>query len=210
MNECIQEWTGKLSNQDAGWVIRRDAAEKLSQIAEESIMLLKSHRDDSDRDVQKEVSDALLRIKSLAENTEASEINHKPSLEKLVKALKKPGSRDVNAVSDGFDITVSLNDGRTQTVNVSPGKSQSGNDLVHVTSICGEAIEKVHAWALKSNVQFSHCALATKTIDSKSMLVMVKSFLAEEVSFRQLKASVKEIAYYGDWVESKLDKEDLY
>jgi hypothetical protein len=209
MNDAIRQWTSKLSDQDAGWVIRRDAAEKLGQIAEKSITSLLSHRNDSDQDVQKEITDALKHLKDLTQNADVIKSSHTPSLEKLVTALKKTGSREIVAVDAGFDITVTFKEGRSQKVHVSSNKSPSGNDLVQVTSICGEATEKVHTWALRSNTQFSHCALAIKTIESIPTLIMINSFLAEELSLRQLKASVKEIAYYGDWVESKLGEEDL-
>jgi len=206
----IQELAKKLSNDDAGWVNRRDAAAELRKMTEESIQILQSHLKDSDQDVRQEVSDALQTIKAISQKSEPVTTSHTPSLEKLVTALEKKGSREITQVDEQFEIDVILKEGRSQKILVSPAVSPSGNKLVQISTVCGEATEKVFAWALKSNIRFSHGALAINKINDRSMLVMVNSFLEEELSFRELKASVKEIAFYGDWVESKLAEEDIY
>ncbi|PCJ53530.1 MAG: hypothetical protein COA73_15160 [Candidatus Hydrogenedentota bacterium] len=195
-----------------GWVNRRDAAEKLGVDAVDAVGALKNHMDDSDTDVQRCVVKALGKVRGALEEVTIPPptVSGAATLEKLVTALERPGKREVTSIENGYEIVVTINSGRKQAIRVTTDTSRLEKEIVRVYSICGEATEDVYRWCLKSNLQFTHCALAIEKVDEKDMLVLVNCFLAQEITYNALKVSVKEVAYYGDWVESKLTDEDIH
>ena len=56
----------------------------------------------------------------------------------------------------------------------------------------------------------SHCALGVEERDGEDSLVLTNNLLAKSLSFAELKLSVKEVAFYGDWIEEKLSGIDHY
>jgi hypothetical protein len=208
----MEETAKRLADADIGWVHRRDAAEKLGNDGTCAVVALKQYLDDSDTDVQQAVAKSVSKIRIALEGmvTPALTDTGAVSLEKLATALAKPGKRDVTPIDGGYEIVVTISNGRKQTIRITTDTSRLEKEIVRVYSVCGEATEDVCRWCLKSNLQFTHCALAIEKVDGKDMLVLVNCFLADEITYNALKVSVKEVAYYGDWVEEKLTGEDIH
>ena len=212
MTTEMEQTAAQLADTGIGWVHRRDAADKLGNDATCAVASLKEHLDDSDTDVQQSVAKSLSRIRIALEGmvTPALTDTGAVSLEKLATALAKPGKRDVTPIDGGYEIVVTISNGRKQTIRITTDTSRLEKEIVRVYSVCGEATDDVCRWCLKSNLQFTHCALAMEEVDGKDMLVLVNCFLADEITYNALKVSVKEVAYYGDWVEEKLTGEDIH
>lgn len=210
MEEGLERRIAELGKRDENWVIRRDAAEELGRTATKSIEALRDHADDEDIDVQAMVVKALGWAKAGLEGVKPVAQERAYTLEELTKSVEKPGAREVSAKGDGFEIVVTLREGRSQKVLAEPAKSQSGKDTIRVSTHCGPASDKALRWALRNNAGLSHCALAISDEGGEEMLVMVHSFLADAVTPAEFKSSVKEVAFYGDWVESKLTDGDEF
>lgn len=204
MSNDIRKAIQTLGNADAGWVNRRDAAELLAKATRDSLTALHAHKNDPDRDVQGAVVQALNGI-GLDVPAPASDPT---SLKKLVMALERKGSRDVTITKSGFDVVVQTKDGRSQTVSIEAATSNTKQKIIRVSTTCGPATEDVYQWALQNNNKMSHCALATEERNGETMLVLVNNHLAESISFEELKLTVKEVAFYGDWVEEKITGAD--
>ncbi len=210
MKQAISKTLGVLADSEAGWVDRRDAAVELGQGAVEAVRGLKAHEKDSDRDVQESIRQSLRDVGRAAAGIDLdAPTGGMPSLEKLVEALEKEGSRDVAKSGDAFEITVATDNGRSQKVRVEATQSNTQRDIIRVTTLCAKAEEKAHVWALTNNSHMSHCSLAIENRDGEPWLILVNSLFAETVSFAELKLTVKEVAFYGDWVEDKLTGEDV-
>ncbi|MCL4215937.1 MAG: hypothetical protein KJ052_02880 [Candidatus Hydrogenedentes bacterium] len=52
------------------------------------------------------------------------------------------------------------------------------------------------------------CALALHEIEGEEQIVLTNCFLREYVTPEAIRAAVKEIAFYGDWVEKQLSDVD--
>ena len=210
MKRAISKTLGVLADSEAGWVDRRDAAVELGQGAVEAVRGLKTHEKDSDRDVQESIKQSLRDVGRATAGIDLdAPSGGMPSLEKLVEALEKEGSRDVAKSGDAFEITVATDNGRSQKVRVEATQSNTRRDIIRVTTLCAKAEEKTHVWALTNNSHMSHCSLAIENRDGEPWLILVNSLFAETVSFAELKLTVKEVAFYGDWVEDKLTGEDV-
>ena len=210
MEHGLERSIAELGKRDENWVIRRDAADELGRAATKSIEALRDHAEDEDFDVQAMVVKALGWAKAGLEGVKPVAQERAYTLEELAKSVAKPGSREISAKGDGFEIVVTVRGGRSQRILAEPAKSQSGKDTIRVSTNCGPASDKALRWALRNNTGLSHCALALSDEGGEEMLVMIHSFLAEAVTPAEFKSSVKEIAYYGDWVESKLTDGDVY
>ncbi len=210
MDDGLERHIAELGKQDENWVIRRDAAEELGRAAIKSIEALRDHVEEEDIDVRAMVVKALGWARAGLDGVGPVAQERAYTLEELAKSVAKPGSREVSAKGDGFEIVVTVREGRSQKVLAGPAKSQSGKDTIRISTLCGPASEKALRWALRNNMGMSHCALALSEEDGDEMLVMVHSFLADAVTPLEFKSSVKEAAYYGDWVESKLTDGDVF
>jgi len=199
-----------LQDQRAGWVHRRDAVHAVREHAGRALAALKAHADDSDRDVRDAVLEALGTAQAALQGIEAVPAIRAHTLDELVEYVKKPGSRDVAATNDGYDITVALRDGRKQIVHVRTGKSQAGDETVQVSTRCGPATERGYKWALRNNTGLTHCGMALVEHDGREYFDMVNAFLSNNVTPEEFKACVKELAFYGDWAESKLTEGDAF
>ena len=211
MFEDLEATIETLRDSDSGWVNRRDAAENLGKVASQAVLALRAHTDDADVDIRDaakraagEASAALQGVEAILPDGEGY------SLEDLAKGLESPGKRTVEKRGKGYEVVVQVKEGRSQTVTIVPVSSKNRHDLIRVYTRCGTPTEKLHDWALKINMSLAQCALAITEENGEEMFVMVNCFLAKEVSPEELKSSVKEIAYYGDWVEGKLGEEDIF
>lgn len=200
-----------LADTDGGWVNRRDAAEGLGRMAQGAIQGLKAHEKDSDRDVKSAVVSSLQSIGRALQGLDMSaDAGGAPSLERMLGAMEKPGNRDLSKVDNGFSMLVVTSDGRTQTVLIEETTSNTKREIVRVSTICAKADSLSYEWALKNNSSMSHCALAVEERDGELTLVLINNLLADSLSYAELKLSVKEVAFYGDWVEDKLSSEDVH
>jgi len=210
MFEDIDKAVENLANKDAGWVDRRDAAEALGEAALRAVSALTAHADESDVDVGSAVQKALDRVRGLgAGGRPGDAAQAKPatySLEQLVRACEKPGQRTVTPTGDGYVIEVQLKAGRRQIVCVTPYTRKDGIELIRVYTQCGPAREDAVPWALRTNMKLAQCAFALmrEGDDAEEQLVLSNCYLAKEATPREVGVAVKEVAYYGDWIEKKL------
>ena len=90
-----------LADRDGGWVSRRDAADGLGRVALSAIEGLKSHEDEPDQDVRSGVVTALEALRLALDGVDLSAApGGLPTLEKCVKALEKPGRRDLTELEN--------------------------------------------------------------------------------------------------------------
>ena len=210
MSKELEKAIAGLRDRDAGWVTRRDAAEALGRAAAAAVETLRAHMEDADQDVRRTVFDSLGRasagLRGIKPITEAKT----PSLRELVEACAKPGSREVTETRAGFDVRVTLKDGRAQVVHVEQRVRKDGIELVRVYTHCGKPTDDALRWALRTNMDLAQCALAIAKEEGGDVLVLTNSFLSGEVTPEEVKACVKEIAFYGDFIEQKTGKEDVF
>jgi hypothetical protein len=135
---------------------------------------------------------------------------HTESLATLVRAIERPGRREAEADGDAFVMTVHLRDGRKQILRLEPAESKSGTPIYRISTRCAPASEKSYAWALQSNMALSHCAIGIATEDGDEFFEMVACLRADSATPEELKSAVKEVAFYGDWMEDQLTKQDQY
>ena len=193
-----------LSNAKAGWVNRRDAAERLGEAAALALKTLHAHRADPDVDVRPSIEKALSRAKQQLEGV--ASCSH--TLQELAHACSKPGERTVVPQGDMYEIEVNVKDGRRQKVFVSQYTNKDGVKFVRVLTRCGRPTPKSIEWALQINEQLSRGALAVRGEGDSKELVLLNTLPMDGATLEAVKAAVKEAAYYGDWVESKLSGKD--
>jgi len=199
MSKEIKNAIAVLGNTEENYVRRRDAADFLGEAAGRAFAALKRHLKDPDVDVQLGVSKALER----ADANAAPPPDSYP-LDKLVNACERKGARTVTKQGDGYVVEVKLQEGRGQRVYVTPYKRKDGIRLIRVYTYCGAATPDALRWALLANMKLTHGALALAKEDGEERFVLVNMHLADSTTPREMKASVKEAAYYGDWVEKKV------
>lgn len=203
--DSIDQATEKLSDKNAGWVSRRDGADALGKIALQAIETLQRFYDESDVDVKRAVREALARTN--ASGTAAPQAPApSQTLEEMVQGLIKEGERTVAHDGTKFKVEVILpKTNRRQNVYVDPYRRSDGVSLVRVYTYCGKPSEDVYKWALTTNTKLAQGFLALVEDEGEEpMMALMNCYIASELTARELKASVKEVAYYGDWVENKL------
>lgn len=196
-----------LRDTSAGWVYRRDAAEYLGKLIEKSAAALRANAKDNDVDVRNAVQRALGHASAALAGIKPV-VDEEFSLDDLARACARPGRREVAQDGQGYVITVSLKAGRTQTVYLQPITRKDGARLVQVLTYCGAFDQTAMAWALKMNTQLGRCALGLAARDGNDHFVLVNCIPAGEATPELVKAVVKEIAFYGDWIEHKLTGKD--
>lgn len=202
MFESIEKAAAALSDKNGGWVTRRDGAEALGKAAARALEALRAHKEEKDVDVRRVVDEALGRasaaLAGVAPKTEPY------TLEELVRACEKSGSRTVKTCKDGYEIHVALKDGRHQTVYVRRFKRKDGAELIRVYTPCGKPTEDALAWALRANAKMVQGAVALSNHNGEEVFSLMNCHIASETTPAEIKASVKELAFYGDWMEQKL------
>jgi hypothetical protein len=207
MLEVLEQTAATLADTKAGWVTRRDAAQELGGAIVRAIEALAHHANDSDVDVRGAV------LKELARATEALQGTSKKSeysLEDIARGLAKDGERSVSAVEHGYAVDVRLKGGRHQCVYIGTHEIREGAPLIRVMTLCGSPTDTTFEWALRANVMLTHGAIALLETQGEQHIAIVRYFLMSEITPRDIRESVKEIARYGDWIEWKLSgKDDL-
>jgi hypothetical protein len=208
--DSIDRAIAHLDGREAGWVYRRDAAEILGKSAAKAIHALRARENEADVDVKTAVHNALVIARDALEGTGAAgHVGY--SLKALAEYMAKPGVREVSRQDDGYAIDVTLKDGRKQRVYMQPFVQRSGRAMVRLYSFCGPAPSgKVRDWALRNNTQFAQCALALMAHEGEERLALVNAFVLEWAAPQAVKASLKEITHYADWLEKKLTGDDIF
>ncbi len=205
MDAATQELVQVLNNREAGWVARRDAAENLGKCAHQIINELVIHLKDSDMDVQMEIERSLEPLHVLL-NTRGKQ--HKPyTLKELSLGCEKHGVRTVETYKTGFVVTVKLDNNRSHRVYIMPNKFHD-KSIIRLFTLCGEATSEKLAWALRANTKLFHGAFATLRFNGEGHLAIVNNILKDEATPEMIKRGVKEMAYYGDWLEQKISNMD--
>ena len=197
-----------LNDLDAGWVTRRDAAEALGKIGQHALAALIKRKDDSDQDVRIAVQKAIGRVGDIP--TPPPPKDSEVDMRELARACENPGKRAIRMKKGRFAVKVQLKDKREQTVHVMPHNLKEGTRILKVFTICGEPDPKVLQWAMRSNAKLVRGAFAIHQDGNKEMLLLIDNLPWDQVTPQEVKAAVKEIAFYGDWLEKKLTKLDEF
>lgn len=202
MFEELDRAAASLRDAKAGWVTRRDAVETLGGAALRALESLRRHAREPDVDVRSAVQKALSRATAALEGVQPESEPY--TLDQLVQGLEKEGERSVQRQGDGYVVDVKLKSGRSQQVYVSPCELREGAPLIRILTKCGTPTKDAYGWALRANLKLAHGAIALREEKGEEQFVLLNSFLASETTPLEMRNSVKEIAYYGDWIESKL------
>ncbi len=197
-----------LENLEAGWVARRDAAESLGKIAYQSVNVLVNHLTDKDTDVQMAVERCLEPIHVILRTRSKSRRHY--TLRDLALACEKKGARTVDTQDSGFVVAVKLRNGRSHQVFIMPHEARDGRKMVRVYTLCGVATPERMAWALKANTKLTHGAFALLRWQEEDYLSIMNNILKQEAFPDVIKRAVKEMAYYGDWLEEKMSGMDEF
>ncbi|MBM3289292.1 MAG: hypothetical protein FJY92_04000 [Candidatus Hydrogenedentes bacterium] len=210
MWEQIDAAIEKVKDTKAGWVTRRDAVELLGKVAIRALDALQDASDELDVDVRRSVDDMLGKSAAALKGVKPKFDTGPLSLEDLAKSVAKEGARTVEPDSEGFLVRVTLKDGRRQDVHLREFMRADGVKLVQVYTVCGKADEKSYAWALRANMKLIQGAVALARQGDDERFVLTTTFVASEVTRPEMKAAVKEAAYYGDWIEQKVTGQDEF
>ncbi|GMV98915.1 MAG: hypothetical protein AMXMBFR84_00550 [Candidatus Hydrogenedentota bacterium] len=194
----------RLRDRNAGWVARRDSAEFLGAVAVRSLTILAEFREEMDVDVRRSVEKVMGEASAALAGIEPKPIDKHFTVEELAQACAKGEERVVNAMESGYEVQVHLKSGRNQRVYIEQDDGKDGIKIIRVFTRCGPPREDAFVWALRANSKLVHSALALEKGENGPTLILVKCFLEGEVTPREMRSAVKEIAYYGDWVESKM------
>jgi len=200
----LEKLAKQLHDPEAGWVVRRDAAENLGKAACFVLDALREHADEMDVDVRRAVDHALGEASAALAGVPPLPQVKQYTLEELAKACAKDGERVVAPHGKGFVVQVTLKSGRRQAVYLNHHQRKDGMELIRIFTECGPPREDALEWALRANMKITHGALALTKDSGEERLVLTDCYLAHAATPAEIKASVKELAFYGDWIESKL------
>lgn len=204
MSEELERLAQQLRDTQAGWVARRDAAQGLGKAVCFALDILREYADEMDVDVRRVVDQALSEASAALEGVPPLPSVKQYTLEELAKACAKDGERVVAPHGKGYVVQVTLKSGRHQAVFMNQHKRKDGAELIRVFTECGKPRADAFEWALRANMKISLGALALTRDGGEERLVLTNCFLARTAAPSLIKASVKELAHYGDWIESKL------
>lgn len=204
----LEQLVRNLENRDAGWVVRRDAAELLGRLAQGAIIALENQRNDTDMDVQLQVERSMEAIYALALPGPVKRAEH--TLRDLAMACEKGSARVVEPNENGYAVTVRLDSDRSQRVYIMPHETRDGRRLVRVYTFCGEPSPDMYAWVLRANSKIAHGAFSLFPTKTGERMVLLNNIPRSEATPAMVKVAVKEIAYYGDKLERQLGTDDEF
>lgn len=208
--EELEQAAQQLSDPDAGWVYRRDAAQLLGNLAARALVALHDNRDEPDTDVRRSVDKALAQCSAALQGIAPDPRAHAYTLAELARSCARQGHREVEPDGDGFAVTVSLDGGRRQRVKLDRIRREGRPETVRIQTVCGPYAPQTAEWALRANLQLTLGAVGVADIDGEARFVITHNFLMDGATPPEVKASVKEIAIYGDWLERKLSGSDTF
>lgn len=234
MYDALDKTIAELKDTSAGWVTRRDAALALGEFTRRALAALHEHANEKDVDVRMGVEAGLKAAgapaapgatsrragspgassqRATSQGAASAPRPSKPSpttMKELAQACIRKGKRTVKQDGDGFLVRVQMKGERTQDVRIDRYKEPDTREMIRVSTACGEADAESIAWAIRSNHKFLYCAFCVEERDGRDYLTIVSNFDPELATPALVKNAVKEIAYYGDWLEHKLSGEDNF
>jgi hypothetical protein len=208
MHKELDRQIAHLRDSDKGWVYRRDAADYLGKTVQKAVAALRETTGDKDVDVRTAAEDALGRASAVLAGI-APVAGRTYALRELAEACAKPGRREVSQEDDRYAVVVQLREGRSQKVVIQEFSRSEGRQLVQILTYCGGFDASTMPWALKTNTQLGRCAIAVAALDGQEQFVVVNCLPREEATPDQVVETVKEIAFYGDWIEKRLTGQDV-
>ena len=199
-----------LEDIDASPEARAHAAQSLGDMLVRAGEVLHSHARETENLVREAVEKSLARADEELHGGTSGIETRGFSLDELVWSVEKRGRRTITPTDTGYEILVNLGKDREQTVYVYPFERVDGLRFVRVHSYCGPASKKAHLWALRNNMKLTSCALAIEEKDGEPVMVVTNALLEDSVTPGGLKTIVKEIAFYGDWVEQRIASRDEF
>lgn len=204
MYEQLDKTIEELADDKSGWVTRRDAAEALGKFARRAIDALEQYREEKDVDVRSAVEAALHEVALPSAPAKSAY-----PLAELVEGCHRPPHREVASDGEGFRIHLKIDAERAQTVYVESTTRRDDAEIIRVYTVVGEVSDEVVRWGLKNNAKLLHCALAQEKHEGEARLILVANFARATATPQGLKDAVKEMALYGDWIESRTTGEDV-
>jgi hypothetical protein len=209
--EAIREAAETLRDESSGWVHRRDAADQLGRAAALALVALNDHRDEMDTDVRRAVDKALAQASAALNGVRPTVEAPAYTLEDLAHGCERKDRRIVHAQEDGsYIVEVLMKDGRRQEVHAEEYTRRDGIELLRVYSFCGPYADSTAKWALRANMKIAQGAIAVWSENGDERFVLLNCFLKGEASPSEFKASVKELAFFADWIEKKLNDTDEF
>lgn len=208
MADDLDRAVAQLANRSGTWVSRRDAADFLGKVAARARTALAEFAEDADTDVRAAVGKALGDTDWRDAGRTGKEAQY--SLEELVRAVERPGKRSAVPAKGGYEITVTLKDGRTQKVFAGYSTSEAGAQTIRVRSRCGLAEAGAFEWTLRTNDRLPHSSFAIVDEDGRAWFELVHSLRAQKATPAEFRACIKEVAFYADWAETRLAKGDTF
>lgn len=215
MADNVQQAIDRVADREAGRVYRRDAADWLGGAAARALAALHAQGDDPDVDVRTAVHHALRKARAGLGTVAGAVAGDGPaagySLRALAEYCRKPGSREVEPDGEGFVVSAARENGRRQRVYLTPFSGYRGRPMLRIHSCCGDAPEeRTLRWAMRRNGELNHCALGLVEHEGAERLALMRCYPLSHADPALVKASVKEMAYYGDWIEQRLAGGDRF
>jgi serine/threonine protein kinase len=104
----------------------------------------------------------------------------------------------------GFDVVMSLANGRRQRVCIDNSDHSAGDRLLLIYSVCCKAEPAFYEEALRMNALVPHGGLSIRDIDGVPHFVMVDTYPRATVDGEEIRRSVIEIGTHADRVEQML------
>lgn len=204
MHEELNHAISILADARASWVNRRDAAEYLGEAARRALVTLDAHRADADVDVRGAAEKGLQRGTSGLSETAKTAPGGGFTLDELVRGCEKAGERAVTRHGEAYLVSVKLRENRNQAVHITVLERKDVPKEVRIFTYCGKPSPDSLKWALQANLKLARGALALTGDGEDARLVLVETQPLGDLTPERLKALVKEIAGYGDWIEQKM------
>ena len=107
-----------------------------------------------------------------------------------------------------YHVTITLPDGRRQSLVVEPSDHRGTERLLLIYSVCCPATPEFYEEALRINSDVPHGGLAIRDVDGTPHFVMVDTYPRATVDPEEIRRSILEIAVRADDVERELTGED--
>jgi hypothetical protein len=104
----------------------------------------------------------------------------------------------------GWRLTISVGQGRKQTVHVLRADKPESEQLVAFLSICGPATSELAMTLLEWNAKLTGCAFAVRTINGDKMTVLTSNLPVSLLDSSIVADTLRTIAEKADQVERKL------
>ncbi|MFA7692387.1 MAG: hypothetical protein GX117_11065 [Candidatus Hydrogenedentes bacterium] len=204
MTKSIEELIQELGDKSAGWATRRNAAELLGKHAHRIVSELLFYKNDSDMDVKMEVERSITPLSLLLSDQSISDKQY--TLRELALACEKRQARHVETYQKGFVVTLRGQDGESQRVYINSVKSSDIPDSFRIFMLCGEITEENYPFIMTANSKLVHASFSIISFEGNKQLALVINIPVTDATPNLVKRSVKEIAYYGSWMEKKLSE----